>query len=79
MFASLELPIVVCATLAAALAVTSARRAAWIALAVFALCTTTLEYRPVGVIPIGMVTRLGAIAFGLAIAIPDGQIGRAHV
>lgn len=74
MFASLELPIVVCTTLAAALAVTSARRAAWIALAVFALCATTLEYRPVGVIPIGMVTRLGAIAFGLAIAIPDGLL-----
>jgi hypothetical protein len=72
MFASLELPIVLCATLAATLAVTSARRGAWIALAVFAICTTTLEYRPVSVIPLGLATRLGAIAFGLAIAIPDG-------
>lgn len=48
---SLELPLTIIATLGAALAVTSARRGAWIALITAATAVALLEFHPADAVP----------------------------
>ena len=61
---SLELPLTIIATLGAALAVTSARRGAWIALIIAATAVALLEFHPTDAVPLTLVLRLAAIYGG---------------
>jgi len=73
---SLELPLVAVAALSGALAVTSARRAAWIALALMATATALLEFRPTESLPPALLLRLAAIYGATLYALPAGMLER---
>ena len=71
---SLELPLTVIATLGAALAVTSARRGAWIALIIAATAVALLEFHPTDEVPLTLVLRLAAIYGAILVALPPGLL-----
>jgi hypothetical protein len=71
---SLELPLTVIATFGAALAVTSARRGAWIALIVAATAVAFLEFHPTDAVPLTLVLRLAAIYGAILVALPPGLL-----
>jgi hypothetical protein len=73
---SLELPIVLVAVLAGTLAVTSAGRGAWVAIAILALSSSALEFSVADPNHIGLMLRLGAIGIGLTAALPDNLFDR---
>ena len=70
----LELPLTVIATLGAALAVTSARRGAWIALIIAATAVAILEFHPTDEVPLTLVLRLAAIYGAILVALPPGLL-----
>jgi len=71
---SLELPLTIIATLSAALAVTSARRGAWIALIIAATAVALLEFHPTDAVPLTLVLRLAAIYGAILVALPPGLL-----
>jgi len=71
---SLELPLTIIATLGAALAVTSARRGAWIALIIAATAVALLEFHPTDEVPLALVLRLAAIYGAILVALPPGLL-----
>lgn len=71
---SLEFPLTILATLGAALAVTSARRGAWIALIVAATAVALLEFHPTDAVPLTLVLRLAAIYGAILVALPPGLL-----
>lgn len=71
---SLELPLTIIATLGAALAVTSARRGAWIALIISATAVALLEFHPTDSVPLALVLRLAAIYGAILVALPPGLL-----
>jgi hypothetical protein len=71
---SLELPLTIIATLGAALAVTSARRGAWIALIIAATTVALLEFHPTDEVPLTLVLRLAAIYGAILVALPPGLL-----
>ena len=71
---SLELPLTIIATLGAALAVTSARRGAWIALIIAATAVALLEFHPTDEVPLTLVLRLAALYGALLVALPPGLL-----
>ncbi len=71
---SLELPLTIIATLGAALAVTSARRGAWIALIIGATAVALLEFHPTDEVPLTLVLRLAAIYGAILVALPPGLL-----
>ena len=71
---SLELPLAIIATLGAALAVTSARRGAWIALIIAATAVALLEFHPTDAVPLTLVLRLTAIYGAILVALPPGLL-----
>lgn len=72
----LELPLVLIAILAGTLAVTSAGRGAWVAIAVLALSSSVLEFSIAGQNQIGLILRLSAFGIGLAAALPESLFER---
>jgi hypothetical protein len=70
----LELPLTIIATLGAALAVTSARRGAWIALIVAAAAVALLEFQPTDSLPLTLVLRLATIFGAILFALPPGLL-----
>lgn len=73
---SLELPLVLIAILAGTLAVTSAGRGAWVAVAILALTSSALEFSIADPNRIGLILRLSAIGIGLAAALPENLFER---
>jgi hypothetical protein len=73
---SLELPLVLIAILAGTLAVTSAGRGAWVAMALLALTSSALEFSVADPNRIGLILRLSAIGIGLAAALPENLFER---
>ncbi len=71
-----ELPLVLIAILAGTLAVTSAGRGAWVAIAVLALSSSVLEFSIAGQNQIGLILRLSAIGIGLVAALPENLFER---
>lgn len=71
---SLELPLAIIATLGAALAVTSARRGAWIALIFASTAVALLEFHPTDTVPLSLVLRLAAIYGAILVALPPGLL-----
>ena len=71
---SLELPLTIIATLGAALAVTSARRGAWIALIIAVTAVALLEFHPTDAVPLTLVLRLAAIYGAILVALPPGLL-----
>lgn len=71
---SLELPLTIIATLGATLAVTSARRGAWIALIIAATAVALLEFHPTDAVPLTLVLRLAAIYGAILVALPPGLL-----
>jgi hypothetical protein len=71
---SLELPLTIIATFGAALAVTSARRGAWIALIIAATAVALLEFHPTDEVPLTLVLRLAAIYGAILVALPPGLL-----
>ena len=71
-----ELPLVLIAILAGTLAVTSAGRGAWVAIAVLALSSSVLEFSIAGQNQIGLILRLSAIGIGLVAALPENLFVR---
>jgi hypothetical protein len=71
---SLELPLTIIATLGAALAVTSARRGAWIALIIATTAVALLEFHPTDAVPLTLVLRLAAIYGAILVALPPGLL-----
>jgi hypothetical protein len=69
---SLELPLVLVAILAGTLAVTSASRGAWVAIALLAATSSALEFSLSDPNHTGLVLRISAIGIGLIAALPDG-------
>ena len=59
-----------------ALAVTTARRGAWVALAALVAAATLLEYRPTTGLPIGLVARVAAVGAALSFTLPAGLFDR---
>jgi hypothetical protein len=73
---SLELPLVLIAILAGTLAVTSAGRGAWVAIALLALSSSALEFSVGDSNHIGLILRLSAIGIGLVAALPENLFER---
>ena len=73
---SLELPLVLIAILAGTLAVTSAGRGAWVAIAILALSASALEFSVADPNRIGLILRLSAIGIGLVAALPENLFER---
>ena len=71
-----ELPLVLIAILAGTLAVTSAGRGAWVAIAVLALSSSVLEFSIAGQNQIGLILRLSAIGIGIVAALPENLFVR---
>lgn len=71
---SLELPLALVAALSGALAVTSARRAAWIALVLMAAAAALLEFRPSDSLSPALLLRLTAIFGATLYALPPGLL-----
>jgi hypothetical protein len=72
----LELPLVLIAILAGTLAVTSASRGAWVAIALLALTSSALEFSVADSNRIGLILRLSAIGIGLVAALPENLFER---
>ncbi len=72
----LELPLVLIAILSGTLAVTSASRGAWVAIAVLALSSSALEFSVADPNRIGLILRLSAIGIGLVAAVPENLFER---
>ena len=72
----LELPLVLIAILAGTLAVTSAGRGAWVAIAVLALSSSVLEFSIADPTRIGLILRLSAIGIGLVAALRENLFER---
>ena len=70
----LELPLALVAALSGALAVTSARRAAWIALVLMATAAALLEFRPSDSLSPALLLRLTAIFGATLYALPPGLL-----
>lgn len=73
---SLELPLLVIAILAGMLAVTSAGRGAWVAIAMLALSSSALEFSIGDPNHIGVILQLSAIGIGLVAALPENLFER---
>lgn len=73
---NLEAPLVLIAIVAGTLAVTSAGRGAWVAIAILALSSSALEFSVADPNRIGMTLRLSAIGIGLVAALPDNLFER---
>jgi len=71
-----ELPILLIAIVAGMLAVTSAGRGAWVAIAILALSSSALEFSVGDPNRIGLILRLSAIGIGLAAALPENLFER---
>ncbi len=71
---SLELPLAIVAALSGALAVTSARRAAWIALVLMTTVAALLEFRPTNSLSPALLLRLSAIYGAILYALPVGML-----
>ena len=69
-----ELPLALVAALSGALAVTSARRAAWIALVLMATTAALLEFRPSDSLSPALLLRLTAIFGATLYALPPGLL-----
>jgi hypothetical protein len=72
----LELPLVLIAILAGTLAVTSAGRGAWVAIAILAVSSSVLEFSISDPNRIGLILRLSAIGIGLVAALPENLFER---
>ncbi len=72
----LELPLAVVAALSGALAVTSARRGAWIALLLMTTAAALLEFRPTDSLSPALLLRLTAIYGATLYALPTGMLER---
>jgi len=72
----LELPLVLIAILAGTLAVTSAGRGAWVAVAILAVSSSALEFSIADPNRIGLLLRLSAIGIGLVVALPENLFER---
>ena len=72
----LELPLVLIAILAGTLAVTSAGRGAWVAIAILAMSSSVLEFSIADPNRIGLILRLSAIGIGLVAALPENLFER---
>jgi hypothetical protein len=70
----LELPLAVVAALSGALAVTSARRGAWIALLLMTTAAALLEFRPTDSLSPALLLRLAAIYGATLYALPAGML-----
>lgn len=68
---NIEIPLVLVAIVAGTLAVTSAGRGAWVAIAFLALSSSALEFSLADPNRIGLILRLSAIGIGLAAALPE--------
>ena len=73
---SLELPLAAVAALSGALAVTSARRGAWIALVMMTTAAALLEFRPTDSLSPALLLRLAAIYGATLYALPAGMLER---
>ncbi len=73
---SVELPLAVIAALSGALAVTSARRGAWIALVVGTTAVAILEFHPTDSLSAPLLLRLTAIYGATLYALPPGLLER---
>lgn len=71
---NIEIPLVLVAIVAGTLAVTSAGRGAWVAIAILALSSSALEFSLADPNRIGLILRLSAIGIGLAAAIPENLL-----
>ncbi|MFM9166665.1 MAG: hypothetical protein ACKOQO_07660, partial [Candidatus Limnocylindrus sp.] len=71
-----ELPLVLIAILAGTLAVTSAGRGAWVAIALLALTSSALEFSVGDPNRIGLLLRISSIGIGLAAALPENLFER---
>jgi hypothetical protein len=71
---SFELPLAVVAALGGALAVTSARRGAWIALLMMTTAAALLEFRPSNSLSPALLLRLTAIYGATLYALPAGML-----
>lgn len=69
-----SLPLAILAALLGTLAVTGARRAAWIALAALALVAGVLEFPDNGTYPAGLLLRLSALWGATLFAMPSGLL-----
>ncbi len=67
-----ELPLMLLVTVNAMLAVTTARRTAWVGLGLMIIFAALLEFHPTGSISYGLIARLAALGLALLIAMPDG-------
>ena len=72
----LELPLAAVAALSGALAVTSARRGAWIALLLMTTVAAFLEFRPTDSLSPALLLRLAAIYGATLYALPAGMLER---
>ena len=72
----LELPLAAVAALSGALAVTSARRGAWIALLLMSTAAAMLEFRPTDSLSPALLLRLAAIYGATLYALPAGMLER---
>ena len=72
----LELPLAAVAALSGALAVTSARRGAWIALLLMTTAAALLEFRPTDSLSPALLLRLAAIYGATLYALPAGMLER---
>ena len=70
----LELPLAAVAALSGALAVTSARRGAWIALLLMTTAVALLEFRPTDSLSPALLLRLAAIYGATLYALPAGML-----
>jgi hypothetical protein len=73
---SVELPLAIIAALSGALAVTSARRGAWIALIIMSTATALLEFRPTNSLSPALLLRLAAMYGAILFALPGGMLDR---
>ena len=71
---SFELPLAIVAALGGTLAVTSARRAAWIALIVMTTAVALLEFRPTDSLSFAFLLRISAIYGATLYALPVGML-----
>ena len=73
---SLELPLAIVAALSGALAVTSARRGAWIALVLMTTAAALLEFHPTERLSPELLMRLAALYGATLYALPTGMLDR---
>ena len=73
---SFELPLAIIAALSGALAVTSARRGAWIALIIMSTTAALLEFHPTDTLSPALLLRLAAVYGAILFALPVGMLER---